>query len=293
VPASLQPEIVFDGHAALGEGPVWDDRQQRLLWLDIPRGRVHRFDPATGSDDVFGVGKPVGAAGLRAGGGLVLAVEDGFALLDPDWERVEQVAFVEHPGPRARFNDGKCDPAGRFLAGTMAYDLTPGAGFLYRLDPDRSVTMLLDAVTISNGMAWSADGATMYYIDMPTQGVDAFAYDATAGSLGDRRRIVDIPAGAGAPDGMTIDVDGCLWVALYGGSAVHRYTPDGRLDASVSFPVTNITCPIFGGPGFDVLYVTSARDGLDDGQLAAQPHAGALFAVDVPTAGLPGLRFGG
>ena len=293
MPASMQPQIVFDGHATIGEGPVWDDQQQRLLWLDIPHGRVHRFDPATGSDDVFHVGKPVGAAGLRAGGGLVLAVEDGFALLDPDWEQVEQVAVVEHPGPRARFNDGKCDPAGRFLAGTMAYDLTPGAAFLYRLDPDRSVTMLLDAVTISNGMAWAADGATMYYIDMATQGVDAFDYDVTTGRLGRCRRVVDIPARAGAPDGMTIDADGCLWVALYGGSAVHRYTPDGRLDATVSFPVTNITCPIFGGPGFSMLYVTSAREGLDSGQLAAQPHAGALFAVDVRTAGLPGLRFGG
>jgi sugar lactone lactonase YvrE len=293
VAASMDPEIVFDGRATLGEGPVWDDRQQRLLWLDIPHGRVHRFDPVTGSDDVFNVGKPVGAAGLRAGGGLVLAVEDGFALLDPGWERVEQVAVVEHPGPRARFNDGKCDPAGRFLAGTMAYDLTSGAGFLYRLDPDRSVTMLLDAVTISNGMAWTADGATMYYIDMPTQGVDAFDYDTATGRLGGSRRVIDIPAAAGAPDGMTIDADGCLWVALYGGSAVHRYTPDGRLDATVSFPATNITCPIFGGPGCDVLYVTSARDGLDDRQLAAQPHAGALFAVDVRTAGLPGLRFAG
>jgi|SRR5450759_1492987 sugar lactone lactonase YvrE len=138
-----------------------------------------------------------GAVGLRVGGGLVLAVEDGFALLDPDWQRLEQVAVVERAGPRARFNDGKCDPAGRVLAGTMAYDLTSGAGFLCRLDPDRSVTMLLDAVTLSNGLAWTADGATMYYIDMPTQGVDAFDYDIEAGRMTGRRRLVDIPAGAG------------------------------------------------------------------------------------------------
>lgn len=184
--------------------------------------------------------------------------------------------------------DGKCDPAGRFLAGTMAYDLTPGAAFLYRLDPGLSVTMLLDAVTISNGLAWTADGTTMYYIDMATQGVDAFDCDASTGRRAGSRRVVDIPSGAGAPDGMTIDADGCLWVALYGGSTVRRYTPDGRLDATVSFPVTNITCPIFGGPAFDVLYVTSARDSLDDRQLAAQPHAGAVFAVDVATQACPG-----
>ena len=292
MPARQRPEIAIDSRATLGEGPVWDEQRQLLLWLDILPGLVHRFDPATGSDDAFRVGKPVGSAGLRRGGGLVLAVEDGFALLDKDWQRVAQ-AVVEHPGPRARFNEGKCDPAGRFLAGAMAYDLTPGAGSLYRLDPDLTVTKLLDGVTISNGLTWSADGTTMYYIDSPTQGVDAFDYDPGTGRLANRRRIVDIPAAAGLPDGMTIDAEGCLWVALYGGAAVHRYTPEGRLDTTLSFPGTNITCPVFGGPRFGLLYVTSARDGLDERQLAAQPHAGAVFTADVGAQGLPGLRFAG
>ena len=233
----------------LGEGPVWDDQRQRLLWVDILPGLVHRFDSATGGDDVFRAGKPVGAVGLRREGGLVIAVEDGFALLDRGWQRVRQVAVIGHAGPRARFNDGKCDPAGRFLAGTMAYDLTPGAGSLYRLDPDRSVTRLLTGVTISNGLAWTGDGTTLYYIDSPTQGIDAFGYDLGTGRLANRRRLVEIPPDAGLPDGMTIDEDGCLWVALYGGSAVHRYTPAGKLDVMVSFPATNITCPVFGGPG--------------------------------------------
>ncbi len=218
---------------------------------------------------------------------------DGFALLDPGWQRLDQVAVIEHPGPRARFNEGKCDPAGRFLAGTMAYDQTPGAGSVYRLDPDLAVTRLLDGVTISNGLAWTADGATLYYIDSPTQGVDAFDYDTGTGRLENRRRVVDIPAAAGLPDGMTIDTDGCLWVALYGGSAVHRYTPDGRLDAVLSFPVSNVTCPVFGGPGLGTLYVTSARDGLGERQLAVQPHAGAVFAADAGARGLPALRFAG
>jgi sugar lactone lactonase YvrE len=293
MPASLRPDVAFDAGATLGEGPVWDEEQQRLLWVDILPGLVHRFDPATGSDDTFGVGKPVGSASLRRDGGLVLAVEDGFALLDPAWQRLDQVAVIEHPGPPARFNEGKCDPAGRFLAGTMAYDETAGAGSLYRLDPDLAVTKLLDGVTISNGLAWSADGTTMYYIDSPTQGVDAFLYDIDTGRLANRRRVVDIPAAAGIPDGMTIDADGCLWMALYGGSAVHRYAPDGHLDTTVSFPATNITCPVFGGREFHQLYVTSARDGLDERQRAAQPHAGAVFAVDVGARGLPGQRFAG
>ncbi len=293
MPASVRPDIALDGRAVLGEGPVWDAEQQRLVWLDILPGLVHRFDPATGTDEVFRAGKPVGSAGLRHGGGLVLAVADGFALLDPGWQRLDQVAVIEHPGPRARFNEGKCDPAGRFLAGTMAYDQTPGAGSVYRLDPDLAVTRLLDGVTISNGLAWTADGATLYYIDSPTQGVDAFDYDTGTGRLENRRRVVDIPAAAGLPDGMTIDTDGCLWVALYGGSAVHRYTPDGRLDAVLSFPVSNVTCPVFGGPGLGMLYVTSARDGLGERQLAAQPHAGAVFAADAGARGLPALRFAG
>ena len=293
MPTSVRPDVAFDGRAVLGEGPVWDAGQQRLVWLDILPGLVHRFDPATGGGDVFGVGKPVGSAGLRHGGGLVLAVEDGFALLDPGWQRLDQVVYVEHPGPRARFNEGKCDPAGRFLAGTMAYDLTPGAGSVYRLGADLAITKLFGGVTISNGLAWTADGATLYYIDSPTQSVDAFDYDTETGRLGNRRRVVDIPAAAGLPDGMTIDTDGCLWVALYGGSAVHRYTPDGRLDTVLSFPASNITCPVFGGPGLDMLYVTSARDGLDERQLAAQPHAGALFAADAGARGLPAHRFAG
>jgi sugar lactone lactonase YvrE len=293
MPAGPRPELALDAHATLGEGPVWDAEQQRLVWLDILPGLVHRFDPATGDDDVFRAGKPVGSAGLRHGGGLVLAVEDGFALLDPGWRRLDQAVYVEHPGPRARFNEGKCDPAGRFLAGTMAYDLTPGAGSVYRLGPDLEVTRLLDGVTISNGLAWTADGATLYYIDSPTQGVDAFDYDAGTGRLANRRRVVDIPAAAGLPDGMTLDTDGCLWVALWGGSAVQRYTPAGRLDTVLSFPASNITCPVFGGPGLGVLYVTSARDGLDERQLAAQPHAGAIFAADVGARGLPADRFGG
>jgi sugar lactone lactonase YvrE len=287
------PDVLADARATLGEGPVWDDGQQRLLWVDIIPGLIHRLDPATGGDEVFRAGKPVGAVALRREGGLVVAVEDGFALLDQGWQRLDQVAVVDHAGVRARFNDGKCDPAGRFLAGTMAYDKAPGAGSLYRLDPDGSVTRLLGGVTISNGLAWAGDGATVYYIDSPAQRIDAFDYDRGTGRLANRRCLVEIPEEAGLPDGMAIDEDGCLWVALYGGSAVRRYTAAGKLDATLTFPATNITCPVFGGPGFGVLYVTSARDGLDPGQLAAQPHAGAVFAADVGARGLPASRFGG
>ena len=216
----------------LGEGPVWDDRQGVLIWVDIWAGEVHSYEPASGRDTAIGVGQPVGAAVPRRSGGLVLAVRDGFAFLDPDG-RLTSVAEVEAANPGNRMNDGKCDRHGRFWAGTMAGDARPGAGALYRLDPDLSVTKVLDGVTVSNGLAWSLDDRTMYYIDTPTQRVDAFDYDLASGTIENRRPLIEIPEEAGSPDGMTIDAEGFLWVALFGGRAVRRYSPDGRLERVV------------------------------------------------------------
>jgi sugar lactone lactonase YvrE len=270
-PDRLTAELVLDAHARLGEGPFWDTRVDRLGWVDILAGRVHRFDPATGEDVAVDVGEHVGAAVPRAAGGLALAVASGFALLADDG-RVTPVARVAGPG--LRMNDGKADPRGRFLAGSMAYDETPGAGALYRLDPDHRVDVLVEGVTVSNGLAWTADGATMYYIDTPTSGVDAFDYDLDNGTLANRRRVITIPESAGHPDGMTIDDDGHLWVALWEGWAVRRYAADGTLLAVVDLPVSQVTSCAFGGPDRGDLYITSATP--SDGE-AEQPHAGGLF----------------
>jgi sugar lactone lactonase YvrE len=173
----------------------------------------------------------------------------------------------------------------------MALDERPGAGSLYRLDPDGSVVQMLADVTISNGIVWSLDGSTMYYIDTPTPRVDAFAFDPAEGTIRDRRPVVSVSPGLGSPDGMTIDADGCLWVALYGGSAVHRYTPDGRLDAIVPLPATAATCCAFGGDDLDVLYITTAAKGTPPG--AVEPHAGGLFAVDPGVRGVPTTAYAG
>lgn len=278
------PDIAVDAHAQLGEGPVWDDRAGLLYWLDIRGARLHLHDPAGAADRTVELGVQAGALVLTEAGGLLLAVPDGFAELDPAGGKLRQVAEVRHPGPAARFNDGKCDPAGRFWAGTMAYDETPGAAFLHRLDPDFSVHQVLSGITVSNGLGWSPDGRTFYYADSPTGRIDAFDFEPAGGELSGRRRLVEIPEGAGLPDGLTVDAEGCLWVALWDGWAVHRYTPDGRLDRTIAFPVARPTCPTFGGPQLDVLYVTSASVGATDDP--AQPHAGALFALD------PGVRGG-
>lgn len=286
-------DVVLDARATLGEGPTWDPDSRSLFWVDILRNLIHRFDPATGEDVAFDAGRPVGALALRVSGGLVLALEDGIALASASGDRVELVAPVGEDDPATRFNDGKCDPAGRFWAGTMAYDEAPGAGALYRFDPDHRVERMLTGVSISNGLAWSLDQRMMYYIDSPTQAVDAFDYDQETGTIDRRRRVVEIPKAMGIPDGMTIDAEGGLWVALWGGWAVHRYRPDGRLDRVVEVPAAHVTSCAFGGPALDDLFVTSAQDGLDEAALAAQPHAGAVFRCRPGVAGVPAHRFAG
>lgn len=273
-----------------GEGPCWDEQAGVLWWVDILGGAVHRFDPATGVDQRIEVGQPVGAAVGRAGGGLVLAVEHGFAFLNEGTVK-PLVTVIDDPG--VRFNDGKADPVGRFLAGTMAYDETPGAGRLFRLEPSGAVAPVLDGLTISNGLAWTPDARTLYFIDSPTQQVRAYSYDPDTGVATDPRVVVDIPRADGLPDGMTIDADGCLWVALYGGGAVRRYTPDGRCDRTVTLPVSQVTSCAFGGPELRHLYITTSPHGLDPAQRSAQPHAGAVFWYDAGVSGLPAHRYAG
>ena len=285
-------ELVLDARAELGEGPVWDDETGELVWVDILKGRVHRTTPA-GVDTVLEVGRSVGAVGLRRGGGLVMATDDGFHLLDPGATTTRRIAAVEADDPATRANDGKVDPQGRFWAGTMAFDEVTVSGSLYRLDPDGTVTRHLTDVGISNGIDWSADGRTMYFIDSPEAGVDTFRWDGEAGTISDRRRLATIPADGGKPDGMTLDAEGYLWVACWGGWAVRRYAPDGTLDRVIRFPVAHTSSVAFGGPDLDELYVTTAWHLLSEEDRAAQPLAGGLFRCRPGVRGrLPG-RFAG
>lgn len=250
----------------LGEGPCWVDGS--LLWVDISAGQVHRYDPVGGSHDTADVGQAVGALVPRAGGGLVLAARDGFAAFDLDTGAFELIAAVETDRPGNRMNDGKCDRAGRFFAGTKADDDTTGAGALYCLEIG-GVRQVLDKVSISNGIGWSPDERLMYYVDTPTGRIDVFDYDAATGGLAQRRRFVDIPEDCGLPDGLCVDADGAVWIALWGGGAVHRYRADGGLDRVLRLPVSDVTCCAFGGADLDVLYITTAR--------TDEPESGALF----------------
>jgi sugar lactone lactonase YvrE len=290
---TAEVELALDAKADLGEGPVWDARHQRLVWVDIMRGRVHLFEPAANRCRFLAVKQPVGAAALRAAGGYVLAVRDGFGRIDAETGRFEMIAEVEADRPDMRMNDGKCDASGRFWAGTMALDKRPGAASLYRLDPGGRVETMLRDVTISNGLDWSPDGRRMYYIDTPTRRIDVFDYERETGGIRNRRPLVEIPRDEGHPDGMTLDAEGFLWVALWGGGALRRYSPEGALDRVVPLPVTHPTSCAFGGPDLADLYITSARVALSEDERARQPHAGGVFRCRPGVVGRPANAFAG
>ncbi len=243
--------------ASLAESPVWDAAGQALYWTDIPAGRVHRLD-AAGRHASWDIGQPVGAIAVRASGGLVLAAKAGFLAFDPESGQVTTLAPVEADQPQNRMNDGACDRAGRFLAGTMALDETPGAGTLYRLDPGHTVSVLLSGLGISNGIGWSPDEQLMYYVDSPTHRVDVFDYDPATGALGGRRPFAAVGAGDQVPDGLTVDADGYVWVAVHGGAAVLRHDPAGRVRQRIDLPAANVTSCAFGGSDGSQLYITTA-----------------------------------
>lgn len=286
-------DLILDARADLGEAPSWDADAGDLIWVDITGGVVHRFDPGTERDEAFEVGQPVGAAVPTSSGRLALAANSGFLVLDPATGEIEQIVELEEAQPGTGMNDGKCDPAGRFWAGTKDVEGGRALGSLYRLDADHRLTKVLTGVTISNGLGWSPDHRTMYYIDSPTYRIDAFDYDITSGTVSNRRSHVEIPRSWGLPDGMTVDEQGFLWVAFWGGSAVRRIAPDGRVDAVVRFPVTQVTSCAFVGPDLSDLFVTSARSGLTDAALNEQPLAGGLFRVRPGVRGLRSPRFAG
>ena len=286
-------ELVLDARADLAEGPSWDDGTRRLIWVDITGGIVHRFDPASREDERFEIGQPVGAAVPTTDGRLALAVSDGFSILDPASGRIERIEDVETDVADTMMNDGKCDPAGRFWAGTKDAKGSRPIGSLYRLDADRQPTTVLTGVTVSNGLGWSPDRTTMYYIDSPTHRIEVFDFDLDSGDVANRRVLIELSKDWGLPDGMTVDEEGSLWVAFWSGSAVRRIHPDGEVVSTVEFPVSQVTSCAFGGDDLSDLYVTSARDSLSEEQLRKQPVAGGIFRLQPGIRGLPQHPFEG
>ena len=287
-------EIVLDAKALLGEGAVWHAQKQMLYWIDIMGNKVHIYDPATRQDRAINVGQPVGTIVPRKSGGVILALQHGLASLDLNTEKLTMIVDPESHLPDNRFNDGKCDPAGRFWAGTTSFSNRECAGNLYRMDTDLSVHKIADNITCSNGIVWSLDNCTMYYIDTTTLTVAAYDFNNANGTITNKRVAIKVSADQGYPDGMSIDAEGMLWIAHWDGGSVRRWDPKtGKLLRSITIPAARVTSCAFGGRNLDQLYVTSARIGLDADALDSQPHAGALFRIDPDVSGVPANEFAG
>ena len=286
--------VALDAKARLGEGPVWCPREQALYFVDSLEPAVKRFDPAAGAVRSWPVPDLVGSLALREGGGLVVALRRGFHTLDLATGAVAPIHLPEEPED-TRFNDGKCDRRGRFWAGTMHYVGLPRQpkGALYRMDVDGRVTRMVDGIRTANGLGWSPDDRLMYYTDTRTNRIDVFDFDIATGSLANRRVFAEVPQDSGFPDGLTVDAQGFVWSAKWDGARIVRYAPDGRIDRVVAVPVPRPTSLSFGGADLGTLYVTSARDGLDDAALVRHPLSGAVFALELGIRGLPEPRFGG
>jgi sugar lactone lactonase YvrE len=288
-------EIVLDHRCVLGEGPVWDRHLQTICWVDILRGEIHEYNPAENSHKTLFVNQMIGAITICKNGHFIAALKNGFGFVDRDTGAVNMISNPESHLPGNRFNDGKSDPGGRFWAGTMSHTDEPEQGNLYLLNTDLSVTKKISGVSISNGMAWSRDHKTYYYIDTPTFSVAAFDFDSVNGDIGNRRTVIRISRHDGSPDGMTIDTEGMLWIAHWDGWQITRWNPGtGEKLLNIPMPVARVTSCCFGGNRYQDLYVTSAKTGLSDVQLKKQTMAGSLFVLkNIGFTGLPSTEFNG
>ena len=291
--------VIVEAGNLLGESPVWDDRGSApdrvqgsaLWWVDIHGRSLHRWT-ATHGHGAWPLPQQTGCIGLCEGPGLICGTRTGFFHFDPATGHNASIAEPLAGATDLRFNDGRCDRRGRFWSGTVQEKRVVGGAALYRLDPSGECTLVSSGITVANALAFSPDDRTMYVADSHAREIYAMHFDADTGQVGERRLFARFDQGMGLPDGATIDVDGCLWVAAIHGGRILRYAPDGRLDRTVPMPVSQPTSCEFGGDGLRTLFVTSARMRLDDAALAREPLAGSLFALDVGVGGFPEPRFG-
>ncbi len=284
----MKAELLVDAKAMLGEGPVWDARTQTIYWIDILNKRIY-----AGSNVLTELDELIGCIAPRKSGGLVLTQRFSFASLEVDSVKLTSLFTLKEEPSNNRFNDGKCDPCGRFIAGTMDFGEKDPYGSLYSFD-GKSITKLLSNITISNGMTWSPDYKTFYYIDTPTREVKSFDYDLETGAIANPRSAICIPESLGWPDGMTSDTQGNLWIAMWGGAQVTKWDPHtGQLLEQIPVPAKNVSSCVFGGKNLNELYITSARKDLSESTLAQYPLTGGLFSVQTNVEGMPTFEFEG
>jgi sugar lactone lactonase YvrE len=282
-------EVALDVRAELGECPIWSAKEQALYFVDIKSRALHRFAPATSEQRTFAMPEEIGCIGFRKSGGFIAGFRSGLWLLDADGNRTRKLADNPEDQRTSRFNDGRVDPAGRFLAGTIDEPKDGGKAHLYRYD-SRGLAILAGNLLTSNGVAFSPDGRTLYHSDTPTFTVWRYAYDPATGEATDKTlfvRLEPTEMDRGRPDGAAVDAEGCYWTALFEGGRIQRYSPDGRLLAEYPVPARCPTMVCFGGTDLKTLYVTSARTGRSDDELKAYPHSGSLFTMPVDVPGLP------
>jgi len=283
----------LDIRASLGECPVWSTAEQALYWADINAPSLNRFDPATGGNRVMPMPSSIGSFALRKRGGFIVALRDGLWLARPDGTLERRVVEAPYDPAHHRFNDGRCDPQGRFFAGTMNEKRDAPSAALYRIDTDFAITEIFANLTISNGLAWSPDGRTMYHADTPALTINAFDFDAASGMPSKGRVFARFEAETDRPDGASVDSEGCYWIAFYRGGRVVRLSPAGKMLASFPLPAKCPTMCAFGGADLKTLYVTSARQQRDAEELAHLPQSGGIFAMRVDVPGLPEPAFAG
>jgi sugar lactone lactonase YvrE len=297
-----QPECVFEARDSLGEGPCWHPRERALYWTDVPSKKIKRWNPASGAHASWTLPEMVTAISVRGKGGLIIASHTGIDFFDPASGGTTRFCAPEKDKPKNRSNDGKCDHQGRFWYGTMMNNIaadtselpiTEHTGGLYRIDPDGSVQAFEQGLGVANTFAWSPDDKTMYFADT-LDAIYAYDFDAAAGRVANRRTFGKLDTTQyGHPDGSTIDAEGFLWNARWDGGCLVRWAPDGKVDRVVQMPCRRVTSCIFGGPDLDVLYITTVRYGLGAGDLAEQPLAGGIFALDAGVKGIPDGQFAG
>jgi sugar lactone lactonase YvrE len=284
---------VWQTNAKLGEGPLWIAEENSIYWVDIGKKQVHRLNVGNGERHSWRFPVAVTSLAVRQAGGFVGTIPDGFAVINLTTQTIEPIVLPEADLPGNRFNDGKVDGNGRFWAGSMANNGEQATGSLYRLDPDQLLHKMDSPYIISNGPTFSADGHTLYHTDSVRKTV--FAFDLYEdGSIGGKRPFLQLTDPAeGAPDGMTVDSENCLWLAHYGGARLTRYSPTGQEFQVVPLPVPNVTSCTFGGQNLDTLYITTASQGLSPSELEQYPLAGSLFAYQPGVTGLPTPQFAG
>lgn len=287
-------QTVLEHKCQLGEGPVWNEGMQTIFWLDITQNLIHSYSINQQKHTSFNVGEMVGSIAFREKGGLIAGLQHGIAFIDIENKKVEHITNPQDD-PSIRFNDGKCDAAGRFWVGTMALSEEENKGNLFVMETDLSVKKKIENVSISNGITWNADNTIIYYINTPTNYVFAFDYNIENGEINNQRVAVDLTHEKGYADGMTIDEEGMLWIAFYSGWRVARYNPEtGEFLKQIELPVENVSCCTFGGPELNDLYITTASKGMNEEALKQQPLAGSLFVLkDCGYKGLPAAKFKG